>query len=83
MNDNLYSNLIVAAALIVLSWAPNSPAAETNRATSRIGVYDSRAVAYAHFSTPEHLRQISQIKQAARAAGAAGQTNRFLDSAMN
>jgi hypothetical protein len=69
--------LTVAAALLVASCAANLPAAETNTLTARVGIYDSRAVAYAHFSSAENLQKINQLTQAALAARAAGQTNRL------
>jgi len=51
--------------------------AGTNAAPIRVGVYDSRAVAYAWFGSDEHQRQLKDLMQVARAARAAGQTNRF------
>ena len=49
----------------------------TNLAPVRIGVYDSRALAYAWFWTEAHQRQLKELMQAARAAKAEGQTNRW------
>lgn len=69
--------LTTIMALISSAWFSNLMAQETNAAPMRIGIYDSRALAYAYFVTPEHQRQISKMVQAARAAQAAGQTNRF------
>jgi len=43
----------------------------------RIGLYDSRALAYAHFWSPECQRDLQKLMKAAREAQAAGQTNRF------
>lgn len=72
---------IGATAFIAALCAANLQAAETNTAPTRIGIYDSRAVAYAHFSTAEHMQQINKSKQAAQAARDAGQTNRFQELA--
>lgn len=71
----------IAALLFIIAGALNSKAQETNVTPPRVGVYDSRAVAYAHFSTAEHLRHIKELSQAAQAARAAGQTNRFQELA--
>lgn len=62
-------------------------AVETNKADApaqRIGVYDSRVVAYAHFWTEAHQRKISELVKSAKEAKAAGQTDRFkeLDAAL-
>ena len=81
MKTNLYPKLAIAAALAAAVCVANLRAAETNGIPSRIGTYDSRAVAYAHFSTAENLRQINKSKQAAQAARDAGQTNRFQELA--
>jgi hypothetical protein len=54
--------------------------AQTNQtigSTERIGVYDSRVVAYAHFWTEGHMRKIKEMANAAKEAEASGQTERF------
>jgi hypothetical protein len=43
----------------------------------RIGVYDSRAVAFAWFWSEAQQRQLKELMKSARAAKVAGQTNRF------
>src|SRR5690242_20915250 len=53
--------------------------ATTNATPSRVGVYDSRAVAYAWFWSDAHQRELKEQMQTARAARAAGQTNRWQD----
>jgi hypothetical protein len=55
----------------------NLPAQETNAAPVRVGVYDSRAVAFAWFWNDAHQRQLKELMQQARAAQTAGETNRF------
>ena len=55
----------------------NLPAQETNAAPERIGIYDSRAVAFAWFWSTRHQRQLAELSQSARAAKTAGDTNRF------
>lgn len=42
-----------------------------------IGIYDSRAIAYAHFWSPENQRALQQEMSAARAAKQAGDTNKL------
>jgi hypothetical protein len=68
--------LAIALALGVFHCA-NLPAQETNGVPVRIGVYDSRAVAYAWFCSDAHQRQLKELIEHARAARAAGETNRF------
>ncbi|HXR04564.1 MAG TPA: hypothetical protein VN836_07635, partial [Verrucomicrobiae bacterium] len=81
MKTTLHPTLTVAAGLVAALCAENLRAAETNTAPPRIGIYDSRAVAYAHFSTAEHLQRINQATQAALAARDARQTNHFKELA--
>ena len=52
-------------------------AAETSAPPERIGIYDSRVIAYAHFWSDAHQRQLNELTKAARTAKAAGQTERF------
>lgn len=70
---------IGAASFIAALCAANLQAAETNTNTTatRIGIYDSRAVAFAWFWSGKHQTQLNELMQAARAAKAAGDTNRF------
>ena len=51
-------------------------AAETKAAHERIGIYDSRPVAYAHFWSKEHQRELNEKAKAATDAKTAGQTAR-------
>jgi 1,2-phenylacetyl-CoA epoxidase PaaB subunit len=51
---------------------------ETNTAPQvRVGVYDSRAVAYAHFWSDPHQKKQAESVAAARAAKQSGDTNEF------
>jgi hypothetical protein len=70
---------IGAASFIAALCAADLQAAETNTNTTatRIGIYDSRAVAFAWFWSGEHQTQLNELMQSARAAKAAGDTNRF------
>ena len=61
--------------------AANLRAAETNTTPVRVGIYDSRAVAYAWFGSAKHQKQLNDLMQTARAAKAAGDTNRFQELA--
>jgi hypothetical protein len=61
------------AVIIPLTFAAVSPcAAATNAPAQRIGVYDSRAIAYAHFSSDAHQRKLRDLVQDAKAARDAG-----------
>ncbi len=55
------------------------PAAETPAAPERIGIYDSRAVAYAHFWSEAHQRDLNDLAKKAKEAKAAGQTGLFTE----
>ena len=75
MKTKLCSTWIVAAVFIG-ACVMNSRAAETNN-TPRIGIYDSRAVAYAWFWTDQHQKALKDLMQSARAARTTGDTNAF------
>jgi hypothetical protein len=68
---------IGATAFIAALCAANLQAAETKNIPASIGVYDSRAVAFAWFSSGKHQSQLNELMQTARAAKTAGDTNRF------
>ena len=55
----------------------SASAAETKPASERIGIYDSRVVAYAHFWTEPHQRDLNERAKTAKDAKAAGQTARY------
>lgn len=50
---------------------------ENKASTQRIGVYDSRVVAYAHFWTAEQQQQLKEKAEVAKAAKSAGDTAQF------
>lgn len=50
---------------------------ESNATMQRIGVYDSRVVAYAHFCTAEHQQWLKEKINAAKAAKAVGDQAKF------
>lgn len=50
---------------------------QTTGAKERIGVYDSRVIAYAHFWSEAYQQKINDRAKAAKDAKAAGQTDRF------
>ena len=68
---------IGAASFIAALCAADLQAAETNTTATRIGIYDSRAVAFAWFWSGKHQTQLNELMQNARAAKSAGDTNRF------
>ncbi len=72
---------IGAASIIAALCMANLQAAETNAAPSRIGIYDSRAVAYAWFWNGKHQTQLNELMQSARAAKVVSDTNRFREYA--
>ncbi len=68
----------IAAVLCAMAAIPETlRAAPTNSAAQAIGVYDSRVIAYAYFSSDANQRRLKDKIQAAREAQAAGETNRF------
>ena len=75
MKNVLFS--IGAAAFIATLCAADLQAAETNATPARIGIYDSRAVAFAWFWSGKHQKQLNELMQTARVAKSAGDTNRF------
>jgi len=75
MKNVLFS--IGAAAFIAALCAANLQAAETNATPARIGIYDSRAVAFAWFWSGKHQKQLNELMQTAHTAESAGDTNRF------
>jgi hypothetical protein len=52
-------------------------AADAGGAAPRVGVYDSRVVAYAHFSTSASQRTLNDAMRSAKEAKAAGDTQKF------
>lgn len=50
---------------------------ENSASAQRIGVYDSRVVAYAHFWTAEQQQQLKEKAELAKAAKSAGDTAQF------
>lgn len=57
-------------------------AAETNATPERVGVYDSRVIAYASFWTDAHQKQLNELIKTARDSQAAGETNRYHELAV-
>src|SRR6266542_2400417 len=77
---NMKSNVTVLLAAAVASaiiYSTTLRAEDTNSAPERIGVYDSRVVAYAHFWSEAHQRRLNETARAAKEAKAAGQSERF------
>ncbi len=77
MKVNLHSTLAIAAVFAGAVFASNLPAVQTNTIPVRVGVYDSRAVAYAWFTSSPHMRELDKQVQAAKDARASGDTKRF------
>ncbi len=69
---------LLAAVAVLAAFSPGSaPAAEPAAAPARIGIYDSRAVAYAQFWSPAAAAKRAEIIAEAKAAKAAGDTAGF------
>jgi hypothetical protein len=65
----------IATCSIILS--AGNALAQTNTVPFQIGVYDSRAVAYAWFVTAARQHQIAELVREAKAGKAAGDNERF------
>lgn len=75
-----HTSIVMAIALACIGTASGQVAGDSNKPkgnTERIGIYDSRAVAYAVFSSGEHQRKINDTMKAANDAKAAGNDERF------
>ena len=79
MKLNTRFDAVLAIATLTILPALVCRAAETNAAPERIGIYDSRAIAYAYFWSESHQRKLSDTVRAAKDAKAAGDTNRFTE----
>lgn len=77
MKANLHSTLAIAIALVGVLFAANLYAAQTNAVPLRVGIYDSRAVADAWFTSSAHMRELNKQIQEAKEAKASGDTKRF------
>jgi hypothetical protein len=72
--------LAAGLACCCAAWTSTVVADEAGKPSAepvRIGVYDSRALAYAHFWSPECERQRQELSKTARDAKTAGQQDRF------
>ena len=69
--------LIIAILLTVVLGAVHLGAEEIRAPARQMGIYDSRAVAYAWFWSDPHQRQLKELGQSARMARVAGQTNHW------
>src|SRR5215467_8729093 len=76
-----YKKLIVAVTILAnvagASLLRAGATDENNASAQRIGVYDSRVVAYAHFWTAEQQKQLKEKADVAKAAKSAGDTAQF------
>ena len=76
-----YKKLIVAVTILAnvagASLMRAGATDENNALAQRIGVYDSRVVAYAHFWTAEQQQQLKEKAEVAKAAKSAGDTAQF------
>jgi hypothetical protein len=68
---------VVVVIVATVSIFSHTRAAETKAAAERIGIYDSRVVAYARFWTEAHQRELNEKAKASKDAKAAGQTVRY------
>ena len=70
-----WASLFVILTILLSS----SYAAETNPAPGRIGIYDSRVIAYAHFWSEPYQKKIQDLAKSGKEAGAAGDRVRLRD----
>jgi hypothetical protein len=80
-NNHGIMKRIALALLLTGAWLGGSAMptmGQTNQkaSTERIGVYDSRVIAYAHFWTDANMRKIKEMSEEAKANG---QTERFTE----
>lgn len=68
---------MIACSWLGLSATLAGQASQASPSTGRIGVYDSRVVAYAHFWSEAYQQKINDRARAAKDAKAAGQTDRY------
>lgn len=68
--------MFAASATLAIASSTMLRAAETNVTRERIGIYDSRVIAYAHFWSDAQQHKLNEMVEAARDARSAGQTNR-------
>ena len=76
MKNQLMLTLLALTALTITSTF-SSRAAESNAPPERVGVYDSRVLAYADFWSEPRQRKLADQTREAKAARDAGDTNRF------
>ena len=74
----LHRRIATTIATAVL-FSPRLFAGDAGAAPERIGIYDSRAIAYAHFWSDSHQRQLTALAKDARQARSSGDTNRFAE----
>jgi hypothetical protein len=78
--------LAIAAFLCIVGLvrAEDKSEKKTERSVTKIGVYDSRCVSYAHFWTDEHQKKITELYNKAKAAKKAEKKDEFkeLDKAL-
>jgi hypothetical protein len=72
-----FKQVLFIAACAVVASAAHCAVAQTNNAAAKIGVYDSRALAYAHFCSPEYQQQLSNEVRTARLAKRNGDQAQF------
>jgi hypothetical protein len=68
---------MILPSILALALGAMNLQAQTNPAPVRIGVYDSRAVAYTWFCSSNHMHQLHEQIQAAKAAKASGDTEQY------
>lgn len=77
MNNWLPAPTFLAVATMLLASLSDLRAAETHVAPERVGTYDSRVVAYAHFCSESHQRQLKELVSAAEQAKTSGDNEQF------
>ena len=72
-------SFVLVLLTLALAQGPVSLAEETASQTNRIGIYDSRVIAYAHFWSEPYQKRILDLAKSGKEATAAGDMVRFRD----
>ena len=75
----IWIGLLAMSLFAILEARAGDSSGKTNSMPQRIGIYDSRVVAFGSFWSEAHQRALNGRMKAAKEAQAAGDTNRFIE----
>lgn len=75
----IWIGLLAMSLFAIREASAGNASGQTNPVTQRIGIYDSRVVAFGSFWSEAHQRALNERMKAAKEAQAAGDTNRFVE----